>query len=121
VSTMITMGYALPNPWARKSSTRAETSDRPLSPIPTKAGNGCRWSGRTYRSIASLSSSSACSSGSLSTNCYSLSLLVTRASYVDPLARSGCATLSRDASSSRHGRGLVASAAALPTRCYTCR
>ncbi len=78
---MITMGYALPKPSARKSSTRSETSDRPLSPIPTNAGNGWRWLGRMYRSIASLSNSSACSSGRFSTSSNSLSLLVTCASY----------------------------------------
>lgn len=98
MSTMITVGYALPNPSARKSSTRSETSDRPLSPIPTNAGNGWRWPGRLYRSIASSSNSSTCPWGRFSTSSNNLSLLLTRAWYpsvdsdpdVDSHARSDC-------------------------------
>lgn len=110
MSRMITVGYALPNPLARKSSTRSETSDRPLSPIPTNAGNGSRWAGRLYRSIASLSNSSTCSSGRRSTSSNSLSLLVTGASYlyVDSNSYLHCLARSGYRNSSRLSVGTIA-------------
>jgi hypothetical protein len=57
-----------PNPSRRNSSARWDTSFRPLSPMPTKAGTGGRWPGSAYRSVARRSSSSTCSSGRRSTS-----------------------------------------------------